>query len=334
MNFFIFQSLLLIAVAYLIGALVGCWLRKVFKKSASMLHNDHDDMPGRTEVAAATAAAVATGAVVAHTPPLDPGEATIEITRGEPRTESEPLEPAVSPPIEAVQVEASAVRETITFVEPSERVVLAPEPVVEDIVIPGLPDVNVVSVVPAIPVVEAVVKPAIDDLTKIKGVGLPVALELKKIGITHFQQVANWTNADITNVSEKLGFSGRIERENWMAQAQILASGSELEFTTHQLSEAEQRSASTLATSQTTQTTTRTTTPVTAVAGAAVTGDDLKRVIGIGTNIEQNLNALGVSRFAQIATWTPDEVTAISRRLGIEGRIERENWIEQARQLG
>ena len=74
--------------------------------------------------------------------------------------------------------------------------------------------------------------------------GLPIALELKRIGVTRFEQVARWTDRDIAAVSSKLGFSGRIERENWMAQAKILASGDELEFTTHQLKGTERSSRS------------------------------------------------------------------------------------------
>jgi predicted flap endonuclease-1-like 5' DNA nuclease len=48
--------------------------------------------------------------------------------------------------------------------------------------------------------------------------------------ITSYEQIANWTAADIERVSRTLDFKGRIERENWVEQARILASGGATEF--------------------------------------------------------------------------------------------------------
>jgi predicted flap endonuclease-1-like 5' DNA nuclease len=61
--------------------------------------------------------------------------------------------------------------------------------------------------------------------------------------------------------------------------------------------------------------------------------DDLKRIRGIGVLIEKRLNALGVSTYEQIAKWTANDVDRVSDSLDFKGRIERENWIEQARIL-
>lgn len=62
--------------------------------------------------------------------------------------------------------------------------------------------------------------------------------------------------------------------------------------------------------------------------------DDLKVIVGIGPKIEELLNAEGVTRLAQIAAWTPEEVADFSHRLGrLGGRIESEDWIGQARAL-
>ena len=62
-------------------------------------------------------------------------------------------------------------------------------------------------------------------------------------------------------------------------------------------------------------------------------GDDLKRIRGIGVLIEKKLNSMGYSTYAQIAAWTPEDVGKVSAMLDFKGRIERENWIEQARIL-
>lgn len=49
---------------------------------------------------------------------------------------------------------------------------------------------------------------------------------LKSMGITSFAQVASWTQADITEIDSKLGtFAGRISRDNWVEQAQLLVAG-------------------------------------------------------------------------------------------------------------
>ncbi len=61
-----------------------------------------------------------------------------------------------------------------------------------------------------------------DDLTRIKGVGEELVERLGKLGIIKFEQIANWTDDDITNVDEVLSFKGRIEREDWTGQARAL----------------------------------------------------------------------------------------------------------------
>jgi NADH-quinone oxidoreductase subunit E len=61
--------------------------------------------------------------------------------------------------------------------------------------------------------------------------------------------------------------------------------------------------------------------------------DDLKRISGIGPGIEKTLHELGVFHFRQIAAFTPANVAWVNRRLRFRGRIEREDWIGQARTL-
>jgi predicted flap endonuclease-1-like 5' DNA nuclease len=61
--------------------------------------------------------------------------------------------------------------------------------------------------------------------------------------------------------------------------------------------------------------------------------DDLKRISGIGPSIEKTLHELGIYHFRQIAQFTPDHVAWIDQRLRFRGRIEREDWVGQARRL-
>ncbi len=65
-----------------------------------------------------------------------------------------------------------------------------------------------------------------DNLEMLKGVGPKVNTMLKSMGVTSFDQVANWSPADIAEVDAKLGtFAGRIGRDNWVDQAKLLVAG-------------------------------------------------------------------------------------------------------------
>ena len=70
----------------------------------------------------------------------------------------------------------------------------------------------------------------IDDLKRIRGIGVLIEKKLNSLGIIQFEQVANWTGADIERISRILDFKGRIEREHWIEQARILATGGQTEF--------------------------------------------------------------------------------------------------------
>ena len=61
--------------------------------------------------------------------------------------------------------------------------------------------------------------------------------------------------------------------------------------------------------------------------------DDLRQIKGIGPKIAGILDELGIRRFDQIAAWTPENVDWVNERLKFKGRVEREQWIEQAQAL-
>lgn len=63
---------------------------------------------------------------------------------------------------------------------------------------------------------------AADDLTRIKGIGKKVARKLNAIGVVSFAQIAGWKREDVGQVSERLGFKGRIKRQAWVKQAKKL----------------------------------------------------------------------------------------------------------------
>lgn len=69
-----------------------------------------------------------------------------------------------------------------------------------------------------------------DDLKLIKGVGRQNEGRLHGLGIWHFEQIAVWTPDNIEWVGSYLAFPGRIEREDWVGQAKVLATGADTEF--------------------------------------------------------------------------------------------------------
>jgi predicted flap endonuclease-1-like 5' DNA nuclease len=64
-----------------------------------------------------------------------------------------------------------------------------------------------------------------------------------------------------------------------------------------------------------------------------VAADDLTRMTGIGPKLSAALAELGVTRFAQIAAWTGDDLAAMDAELSLKGRAVREAWVAQAKRL-
>lgn len=61
--------------------------------------------------------------------------------------------------------------------------------------------------------------------------------------------------------------------------------------------------------------------------------DDLTKVKGIGSVNERKLNALGIWHYDQVAAWKKKEVEWVGSYLAFPGRIEREDWVKQAKAL-
>ena len=68
-------------------------------------------------------------------------------------------------------------------------------------------------------------------------------------------------------------------------------------------------------------------------AAKAEGGDDLKELSGVGPALEKKLQEAGVTTFAQIAAWTADDIAEMDEKLSFKGRIEREGWVAQAKEL-
>jgi small subunit ribosomal protein S2 len=61
--------------------------------------------------------------------------------------------------------------------------------------------------------------------------------------------------------------------------------------------------------------------------------DDLVKLSGVGPQLEKKLNDAGIYHYWQLAAMTPDDVKTIDRDLKLNGRIDRDGWVNQARGL-
>lgn len=70
-----------------------------------------------------------------------------------------------------------------------------------------------------------------DDLKKISGIGPFIEQKLNTIGIYTFKQVSKFSDEDIKNVTDLIEFfPGRILRDDWRGQADILKNGDATNF--------------------------------------------------------------------------------------------------------
>jgi len=60
---------------------------------------------------------------------------------------------------------------------------------------------------------------------------------------------------------------------------------------------------------------------------------DLKKISGIGPKLEQVLKKRGIQTIRQIAELDAEAIAALDAEFGLSGRIERDDWVGQAKAL-
>ncbi len=61
--------------------------------------------------------------------------------------------------------------------------------------------------------------------------------------------------------------------------------------------------------------------------------DDLKKISGVGPVLEKKLNGLGIFHYWQISSFTNEDIARVDEVLSFKGRIERDEWLDQAKKL-
>jgi predicted flap endonuclease-1-like 5' DNA nuclease len=176
-----------------------------------------------------------------------------------------------------------------------------------------------------------------DDLKLVKGIGPQNEARLHALGIWHFDQIASWTEKEALWIGGYLAFPGRIEREEWIDQAKVLAEGGSTDF-------AERARRGEVPTSRDDDperddpnadlghlnVSAR---PQGLVGPRAAGADDLTLIKGIGPEICERLHELGLWHFDQIAGLSDAELNYSASYAGAPGRAVRDNWAGEARIL-
>ena len=158
-----------------------------------------------------------------------------------------------------------------------------------------------------------------DDLKMISGIGPYIEESLHALDIFTFRQISNFTEQDIETINDAIiYFSGRIERDEWVSQAKELVQS--MDSRAELLKRISER---------------RTNIFFNRIGIAKKEeADDLTTISGIGGWIMEKLNVLGIYTFRQISNFNHEDVTAVTEAIEyFPGRIERDEWILQAKEL-
>ncbi len=158
-----------------------------------------------------------------------------------------------------------------------------------------------------------------DDLKMISGIGPFIEERLHALDIYTFRQISKFSALDIKMISDAiLYFSGRIERDEWVAQARELVRDEKQRMESLKRIKARKN---------------RIYYDRIGVARKKE-ADDLTIISGIGGWIKEKLNALDIYTFRQIGNFTEEDVHSVTEAIEyFPGRIERDEWILQAQEL-
>ena len=311
------QTFLLMAIAYILGCVLGCLLHQWFGSNTIS-----SDTSGATATAAAAVGGAAAIAAVpaaaekpqkpAPKPPVEPVEAKPEpVVAKAPKAKAKP-KAASKPKTAAAPVAAAALGGALTLDAGDEKAAAADK----------LGDRP--------PALKAARDGKADDLKMVKGIGPQNEGRLNALGTYHFDQIASWNKKQCTWVGSYLAFQGRIEREEWVKQAKVLAKGKATEFSKRvasgQVASSSGKTAKVGADFMGKK-------PRTMKAPRKAGADNLTLIDGVGNALEKRLFELGIYHFDQIAKWTPDNAIWAGNQIGFPGRIERESWIEESKIL-
>ncbi len=322
MAYYLLQTALLMLAAYLLGATLGCVLRRSL----------------RPEVNATAQGETTTNAA----PPTLAGETAAAPICKAPK----PVQPKIetvahpNPPQEAKVAESARFERALTcapagalaaaaVAAASNAVLKTTSPPRDTAVEPRLPAASSSSGT-AKSAVAASIATTADDLRKISGIDSDTANHLNQLGYTRFSQIARWLSEDMARVRLAIG-DNRANTGGWIEQAKMLADGKQ---TGHLKRLAEGVSESPWAvTAAATQLAAPVAVPAAPPAAREQDPDNLGNIRGLDEDAARLLSENGVTTYRQITGWTAADVARFDALLSERGRVSRQNWIEQAKVL-
>lgn len=156
-----------------------------------------------------------------------------------------------------------------------------------------------------------------DDLTRIEGIGPFLESQLNQIGVFTYADIADWDAARVAAVTEAIGyFPGRIDKDNWVGQAQQL-----IQKTSEEPADAADAPLPTEADVESA--------PLPAAPPAE---DDLTLIEGIGPKIAELLNDAGIRSWNELAHTDPGLLRELLNNAGDAFRMHTPyTWPLQAR---
>ncbi|OAV43754.1 helix-hairpin-helix domain-containing protein [Lewinella sp. 4G2] len=191
-------------------------------------------------------------------------------------------------------------------------------------------------------------EPERDDLTKINKIGPFLEGQLNRVDVYRYEQIASWTEADIENYTELIGYvPGIIKQDDWVGQARSLAAASEPEQAEVEVSEPkpiESERATRAAASPSPQPELAAkSAPAPKEKEATVTGavptedspnaddENLRIVEGIGPRIQQLLRDQGIDTLGKLAASDTERIQSILDEAGGSFRFhDPKTWVAQA----
>jgi len=136
-------------------------------------------------------------------------------------------------------------------------------------------------------------------------------------------------------VDDALAFPGRIERDEWVSQAKGLVRQHPLTDPYNRPGSGGSSKAPAVKKAAAKKAPAKKAAAKKAPAKKAAAGhkDDLKVVNGIGPVLEKTLNGYGIQTWEQLSAFTKKDVDTVDDALAFPGRIERDEWIPQAKDL-
>lgn len=158
-----------------------------------------------------------------------------------------------------------------------------------------------------------------DDLKMISGIGPFIEERLHALDIYTFRQISKFTAEDIDTINDAIEyFSGRIARDEWVIQAKEIVHNIDRREELYQRIRERKHQIfyDRIGFARKEQ------------------ADDLTIISGIGGWIEGKLNALDIYTFQQISNFDREDIVTVTDAIEyFPGRIERDEWILQAKDL-